>query len=217
MNTNTVRLRGVRRGIGRPTPHSGGGTAAATDEPRHRFIQAWARMGAGWGINRSTAAVHALLLTSPEAVSLDAIAETLGISRGNASTCLKELRNWGVVRKESQPGDRKDYFATDDDMWAMFINIARERKRREFDPAVRAVRQLLAEWAHPVTRSSGRGRRTGQGPAADVTRRRLQEMDAFLGGLERLASGILHQSDAPGLLEKLTGVALGLVGARRRR
>jgi hypothetical protein len=161
--------------------------------------------------------VHALLLTSPRAVSLDAVAETLGISRGNASMCLKELRNWGVVRKESHPGDRKDYFATDDDMWAMFISIARERKRREFDPAVRAVRQLLAEWPHSVPRSSGRGRRTGKGPAEDVPRRRLQEMDAFLRGLERLASGILHRSDAPGLFDKLTGVALGIVGSRRRR
>lgn len=174
-------------------------------------------MGAVWGINRSTAAVHALLLTSPGTVSLDAIAETLGISRGNASMCLKELRNWGVVRKESQPGDRKDYFATDDDMWAMFLNIARERKRREFDPAVRAVRQLLAEWPQPAARGSGRGRRAAPSPAPDVPRRRLQDMDAFLGGLERLASAMLHPSDAPGFLEKLTGFAVGLVGGRQRR
>jgi hypothetical protein len=42
-------------------------------------------------------------------------------------------------------------------------------------------------------------------------------MDAFLGGLERLASAVLQQSDAPGLFEKLTGAAVGLIGGRRRR
>jgi hypothetical protein len=51
----------------------------------------------------------------------------------------------------------------------------------------------------------------------EVPLRRLQEMDDFLSGLERVASAMLNQSDAAGLFEKLTGFAVGLVGGRRRR
>jgi len=113
------------------------------DESLDRFIEAWGGMGALWGINRSMARVHALLIASADPVGLDELATRLGISRGNASMCLKELRAWGVVKRVHQAGDRRDYYVTEPDVWAMFFRIARERKRREFDPAREAVRSTL--------------------------------------------------------------------------
>jgi len=108
-----------------------------------RFVDTWGNMGALWGVNTSTARVHAFLIASGEAQSLDAIAERLQISRGNASMCLKDLRSWGVAKLEKRPGDRKDYYVTEPDVWRMFFAIARERKRRELDPAVEAVREVV--------------------------------------------------------------------------
>ena len=62
-----------------------------------RFIESWGSMGVLWGINRSMARIHALIITSDDPVDLDTVSEELNISRGNASMCLKELRNWGVI------------------------------------------------------------------------------------------------------------------------
>ena len=107
------------------------------------FVEAWGAMGSLWGINRSVARVHALLMASEGPVSLDEIADRLQISKGNASMSLRELRTFGVVRQVEAPGDRRDFYVTEPDVWTMFFRILKERKRREFDPAVEAIRGLV--------------------------------------------------------------------------
>jgi len=108
-----------------------------------QFVEAWGAMGALWGINRSVARVHALLMATESPLSLDEIAARLHISKGNASMSLRELRTFGVVRPVEIPGDRRDYYVTEPDVWAMFFRILKERKRREFDPALEAIHRLL--------------------------------------------------------------------------
>ena len=65
--------------------------AAKLREVRDGFVAQWGVMGSHWGINRTMAQVHALLMTSPDAMSTDEVMEELCISRGNAHTNLKEL------------------------------------------------------------------------------------------------------------------------------
>lgn len=108
-----------------------------------QFVEAWGAMGALWGINRSVARVHALLMATEGHLSLEEIAGRLQISKGNASMSLRELRTFGVVRQVEVPGDRRDFYATEPDVWTMFFRILRERKRREFDPALEAIHRLL--------------------------------------------------------------------------
>jgi DNA-binding transcriptional regulator GbsR (MarR family) len=110
-----------------------------------QFVEAWGSMGALWGINRSVARVHALLMATEDPLSLDDIAERLQISKGNASMSLRELRTFGVVRQIEAPGDRRDYYVTEPDVWTMFFRILKERKRREFDPALEAIHRLLEQ------------------------------------------------------------------------
>ncbi len=112
-------------------------------DARARFVEAWGAMGSLWGINRSVARVHALLMANEEPLSLDDIADQLQISKGNASMSLRELRTFGVVRQVEVPGDRRDFYVTEPDVWTMFFRILRERKRREFDPALEAVHRLV--------------------------------------------------------------------------
>ena len=78
-------------------------------------------------------------------LSLSEIAERLGISRGNASMCLKELRAWGVVQKVAQPADRQDWYVSRGDLFRQTIAIARQRKRREFDPVADAALAALGD------------------------------------------------------------------------
>jgi DNA-binding transcriptional regulator GbsR (MarR family) len=79
--------------------------------------------------------------------SLSEIADRLGISRGNASMCLEELRAWGVVQKVSKPPDRQDWYASRGDLFRQSVAIARQRKRREFDPVVGGALAALADLA----------------------------------------------------------------------
>jgi DNA-binding transcriptional regulator GbsR (MarR family) len=115
------------------------------DEHSERFIETWGSLGVLWGINRSMARIHAFLLISEEPADLGTISDALRISRGNASMCLRELRNWQLIQRVHRPRDRHDYYVAEPDALTMFFQIAVERKRREFDPALNALRVLLSE------------------------------------------------------------------------
>lgn len=101
-------------------------------------------MGSSWGINRTMAQIHALLCVSSEPLSVDQIMQRLLISRGNASMSLRDLMDWGLVRRFRRPGERRDVYTSESDPWQMFSRVVRERKRREIDPTVRALRECLA-------------------------------------------------------------------------
>jgi DNA-binding transcriptional regulator GbsR (MarR family) len=114
-------------------------------EKLDQFIEAWGSMGVFWGINRSMARIHAFVLVSEDAVNLDTIAEYLKISRGNASMCLKDLRQWGVIQRVHVKGERRDFYVAEPDASKMIFRIITGRKLREFDPALSALRSVLAE------------------------------------------------------------------------
>ena len=108
---------------------------------RDEFVTQWGAIGGAWGINRTMAQIHALLLTSPEPLSTDEVMAELKISRGNAHANLRDLVGWGLIRSVIRKGERKEYFEAEKDAWRMFCTIARERKRREIAPAL----EVLAE------------------------------------------------------------------------
>jgi DNA-binding transcriptional regulator GbsR (MarR family) len=112
-------------------------------EAKARFLDSWGEMGPKWGIQKSMAQIHALLMVSDRPLSTDEVMEELAISRGNANTNLRGLADWGLVRRVFVKGDRKEYFQSEKDVWNMFCRIARERKRREIEPAVETLQECL--------------------------------------------------------------------------
>ncbi len=112
------------------------------NEARERFIEAWGAFGSAWGINRSMAQVHALLLIAPAPLSTDDIMTALNISRGNANTNLRALIDWTLVRRVLKPGERMEYFDAEKDVWKVATAITRERKKRELEPLVRLLVEM---------------------------------------------------------------------------
>lgn len=110
-----------------------------------KFVLHWGEMGWRWGINRSVAQVHALLMLSPKPLPADEIADTLNVARSNVSTSLRELQGWGLVRVVHLLGDRREHFETLGDVWEMFLIVARERKKRELDPTLATLRECAKE------------------------------------------------------------------------
>lgn len=111
-------------------------------EAKDRFIQSWGNLGSSWGINRTMAQIHALLLISPKPLSTDDLMAELNISRGNANMNTRALIDWGLVEKDYIPGDRKEYFSANKDFWEIARQVARERKKRELEPLLATMNQL---------------------------------------------------------------------------
>jgi DNA-binding transcriptional regulator GbsR (MarR family) len=110
-----------------------------------RFILHWGDLGGQWGVNRSVAQIHALLYLSDRPLAAEDIAATLGIARSNVSTSLKELAAWNLIRRVPVMGERRDFFVAETDLWEMVTRIAAGRKEREIDPALKALRECVAE------------------------------------------------------------------------
>jgi DNA-binding transcriptional regulator GbsR (MarR family) len=110
-----------------------------------RFILHWGDLGGQWGVNRSVAQIHALLLVSDGPLTAEDIADALGMARSNVSNSLKELLSWGLIKRTPILGDRRDHFEAEGDVWEMVTRIVAMRKARELDPAAEVLRACLAD------------------------------------------------------------------------
>jgi DNA-binding transcriptional regulator GbsR (MarR family) len=131
------------------------------------FILHWGDLGGQWGVNRSIAQIQALLYLSDRPLQAEEIAGCLGIARSNVSNSLKWLVDWRLIERVPVPGDRRDHFVAETDIWEMVLRIAESRKEREIDPATVVLRRCVSQ-----------GREDSQvGP---VAQKRLEAMLDFM-------------------------------------
>lgn len=111
-------------------------------EAKQQFISSWGAFGTHWGINRTMAQIHALLLISHDPMTQDDIMEELNISRGNTNMNIRELINWGLVERVLLSGERKEFFSAEKDIWKVVKLIVKERKKRELEPMLQLLDKL---------------------------------------------------------------------------
>lgn len=111
-------------------------------EGKEKFIESWGKMASEWGINRTMAQVHALLLIAPHPLTADEVMDQLNISRGNANMNVRALMDWGLVHKQLKPGERKEFFYAEKDMWKVVTQIIAQRKKRELEPMLKVLDEV---------------------------------------------------------------------------
>jgi DNA-binding transcriptional regulator GbsR (MarR family) len=111
-------------------------------EAEEKFIAAWGAIGTQWGINRTMAQIHALLLISEKSLSAEEIMSKLNISRGNVNMNVRDLMSWGLVHKVLKFGERKEFFTAEKDIYKTAIQILRERRKRELVPILNLLGDL---------------------------------------------------------------------------
>jgi HTH-type transcriptional regulator, glycine betaine synthesis regulator len=118
--------------LGRDMPEP----ADPSDQIIKQFVEHWGLMARTWGINSTMGELFALLYITGTDWTADSLRHWLGVSRGNVSMNLRELLSWGVVHKVHRPGERRELFRAETDVWTLFRRILSERKRRELDPSL---------------------------------------------------------------------------------
>lgn len=111
-------------------------------DAKDRFISTWGALGTNWGINGTMARIHALLLSAPEPMSAEEIMEELKISRGNANMNIRALMDWELAFKVIVPGERREFFRAEKDVYKIFIRIVKERRKRELQPVLLALGEM---------------------------------------------------------------------------
>lgn len=160
-------------------------------DARAEFLDRWGELGPAWGVNRTMSRIHALLMVAPEPLNTDEIMAALDVSRGNAHGNVKELCAWGLLRRVRRPGDRKDYYEAEKDVWRVIQLIARQRRRKEVEPVLDALEGSLART---------KGLKSAE---AKAFRKQLLELHRFA----KLGDRVLAKTErmaSPGLLRWVT-------------
>jgi len=104
------------------------------DEAKKQFVETWGTLGTNWGINRTMAQIHALMLVTEEPLNTEQVMDKLGISRGNANMNLRALVEWRLIEGRTVLGQRVEHFVAEKDIWKVVTRILTERRKRELDP-----------------------------------------------------------------------------------
>jgi HTH-type transcriptional regulator, glycine betaine synthesis regulator len=141
------------------------------------FVSHWGLMARTWGINSSMGELFALLYITGTDWTAEDLRSWLAVSRGNVSMNLRELLAWGVVHKVHRPGERRELFRAETDVWVLFRRILSERKRRELDPSLRVLDRAA--------------RLAGEIPDLADLKARVESLRQFFGLIDSLAVRLL--------------------------
>jgi DNA-binding transcriptional regulator GbsR (MarR family) len=122
--------------------------------------------------------IFGLLLLSEEALSLDELAESLGVSKASASTNARLLAQLGVIEQVRRQGTRRDYYQMAPDLFE------------------RSMAQRLARWRR-FTEVIGEGRRTLPLASAEVRQRLEQYESAFSFIAEAIGRAMVQWRGVP--------------------
>ncbi len=82
-----------------------------------------------WGFRKALGRVWTVLYLSGAPLPAAELGERLSMSAGAVSTALTELQRWGVVRRVWLPGERREFFEAETDLWRMISKVINERER----------------------------------------------------------------------------------------
>ncbi len=135
-----------------------------------------------WGFRRQLGRIWAVLFLSERPLAAPDLCDRLQISTGLLSMSLSELRGWGVVRSVAIPGDRKEHFEAETNIWSLVRRVLAERERRAIDRALETVEVALRQV---------RGARADVDPRVTAAARfRLERLEQ-LAQLCRVGQGML--------------------------
>lgn len=97
------------------------------------------------GMPRIAGRIFGLLLVSPDEVSLDEIAWSLGVSKASVSSDTRRLEQRGLLERVSRPGDRRDYFRMRPDLLSNLMEYRLRRWNRVRDAVAEGRRALQGE------------------------------------------------------------------------
>ena len=150
-------------------------------EAELRAADAMGRLMEFWGFRRHMGRLWTILYLSPEPMTTGELSETLRLSSSAVSLSLGELVRWGAVRKTWLPGERKDFYQAESNVWKLLRRVYERRELnliREAADAFGEAQRFLDEAAGQVGDADRR--------RVDFMRKRLSRLTALSKAGERL-------------------------------
>ena len=164
---------------------------------RENFVQGMSRISHFWGFPKAMGAIFGAVYLSSQPVSLDELVEQVNVTKGSVSTNIRMLERLGMVHKQIQVGDRKDYYTAETDFWKIVRSVLQEREKNEFDQALRTVGDSMAMLE---------GVNAEDAELAGFYRERMGALQAFFNRLDKLVATLMALEDLrQGAIQKTFG------------
>lgn len=118
---------------------------------QYRFMEGVGRMSQVFGLNKFVAQLYMLLYLKARPLSLDEMADALGVTKGNVSINIRILDKWGAVKTVWVKGSRKDFYEADPDIKKIFLNKLKSSVQRRASE----LADLLDEFEHTIESLNG--------------------------------------------------------------
>lgn len=115
----------------------------ALNTAKWEMIEAGGRTVQSFGLNRLLGQIYILLYLTDEALSLDALAEQMGVSKASVSIACRQLESWGAVHRTWVRGDRKDYYVAETNFNRILSNGLLASLNKKFDTAKTQIERSL--------------------------------------------------------------------------
>lgn len=171
----------------RPPLGGGRGRPDPAERARTVFIDGMGSVGEFWGIARAMGRIWAVLYLNQDPMTMDDLVVAAGITKGHASTNLRALLRLGLVTKSWRPGNRKDYYSPQAELWDFARSILKERQKQEFDQALASTLKALAVLEADRTRIPIEEYR--------FLKERLEAIRDFHGTIDRAVAAVLALDD----------------------
>lgn len=156
-------------------------------ELQHGTMDTMGRVTAFWGFSKIMGQLYGLLYLSPKPLTLDDMAESLAVSKGNVSVNIRALERWNMVRQVWIKGDRKDFYEAETDFWKIVRGVLKEREKKEFDQALGAVGGLR--------RKGEELHKKDRGPETAFAVERLKKLEDFISTMDQIVGMVLTLED----------------------
>ena len=170
-----------------------------------------------WGFRRQLGRVWTVLFLSERPLAAPELCGRLEISTGLLSMSLTELRRWGAVRPVEVPGDRKEHYEAETNVWRLVSRVLRERERRAvqgslaiFERALHDARAALAD-VDPAVKAAARFKARRIETLVDLSRAALNVLRVLVESARADAGPLKTLSELVGR----GGRALGEAAQRR--
>ncbi|MCC6555488.1 MAG: hypothetical protein IT372_21215 [Polyangiaceae bacterium] len=157
-----------------------------------------------WGFRRVLGRVWTVLFIAGDALPAAEIGERLQISAGAVSMSLTELQRWGVARRVWRPGERKEFFEAETDLWKMVSRVFDERERQLVE-SVKERLERASELLHAAPETA----------ATRVSLDRIDRLIAFVCVAQTALDGFIRSRTVD--LSRFGDLVRFPLRARRRR
>ena len=143
--------------------------------------EAMGRLMEFWGFRRHMGRLWTVLYLSPDPMTTAELSDTLKLSSSAVSLSLGELVRWGAVRKTWLPGERKDFYQAEGNVWKLLRRVYERRELSLIREAIDALSSAQESLDEARSRLGGDDRRR-----VDYMRKRLSRLSALSRAGERL-------------------------------